>query len=70
MMKDDVESGDTEALLAAKGKEAPTGSGEGAIPYASPKTDMKEAAFWLFMLFIASVVMTVGNKVCYCYCHL
>ena len=25
--------------------------------------DMKDAAFWLFMLFLASVTMTVGNKV-------
>ena len=28
-----------------------------------PHTDIKEAAFWLFMLFLASVTMTVGNKV-------
>jgi len=70
MMKDDVESGDNEPLLAPKGKEAPAVPGEGGPPYSPPKADMKEAAFWLFMLFIASVVMTVGNKVCYCFCHL
>jgi hypothetical protein len=68
-MKDDVESGDKEALLTPKEKEA-TGLGDGGIHSTSPKTDMKEAAFWLFMLFIASVLMTVGNKVCCCYCHL
>jgi len=28
----------------------------------SHEADMKDAAFWLFMLFIASVTMTVGNK--------
>ena len=30
---------------------------------ASSPHDMKEAAFWLTMLFVASVTMTVGNKV-------
>ena len=33
---------------------------------AVPHTDLKEAGFWLFMLFIASVTMTVGNKVSIC----
>ena len=69
MMKDDVESGDKEALLTPKEKEA-TGLVDGGVHSTSPKTDMKEAAFWLFMLFIASVLMTVGNKVCCCCCHL
>lgn len=38
-------------------KEKETG-GTSASPH-----DMKEAAFWLTMLFLASVTMTVGNKV-------
>lgn len=29
----------------------------------SAKQDVTDAAFWLFMLFLASVTMTVGNKV-------
>jgi len=28
-----------------------------------PMSELKDASFWLFMLFIASVLMTVGNKV-------
>jgi drug/metabolite transporter (DMT)-like permease len=31
-------------------------------PASSHAADVKDAAFWLFMLFIASVTMTVGNK--------
>ena len=31
-------------------------------PRTPPPHDWKEAAFWLFMLFVASVTMTVGNK--------
>jgi len=31
-------------------------------PTSSHAADVKDAAFWLFMLFLASVTMTVGNK--------
>ncbi len=61
MMKSDVESGDKDPLLAGDDKEI---TPDKEVPYSIPKADMKEAAFWLFMLFIASVTMTVGNKVC------
>ena len=43
----------------ANGK-ASVASGE--APKNSPHHDWKDAAFWLFMLFVASVTMTVGNK--------
>ena len=62
MKKDsDVELGSQEdkAPLIEDGKEP-------AKPPPAEKeqaADMKDAAFWLFMLFLASVTMTVGNKV-------
>lgn len=50
----DLESGEEQAaLLKDTGKPSASSSHE---------HDIKEAAFWLFMLFIASVTMTVGNK--------
>lgn len=39
-----------------------TTSTDTSKPTTSPANDMKDAAFWLFMLFLASVTMTVGNK--------
>ena len=35
---------------------------DSGAPPPEPQHDWKEAAFWLFMLFVASVTMTVGNK--------
>ena len=64
MKDDDVEFLEEDALLASTGSKAPTVPDEGGIMQTAPKADMKEAAFWLSMLFIASIVMTVGNKVC------
>lgn len=57
-MKGDVEAGEKVDLL-NKSKEAPLPQKETA----QQKADVKDAAFWLFMLFLASVTMTVGNKV-------
>jgi hypothetical protein len=59
MMKDDVEAGVNEPLLVEKKEEKIPDD----PPYPAPPSDLKEAAFWLFMLFLASVTMTVGNKV-------
>ena len=63
------EEGDTEQELAplttAENGEAPSPSKDGtpSKPTLSLEHhDWKEAAFWLFMLFLASVTMTVGNK--------
>eukprot|EP00934_Nitzschia_sp_Nitz4_P009267 Nitzschia sp. Nitz4//scaffold32_size149145//114207//115343//NITZ4_002896-RA/size149145-augustus-gene-0.62-mRNA-1//-1//CDS//3329548120//9257//frame0 len=56
-MKDE-ETGDakSKAPLLESGKDAPMED--------TPHVDMKDAVFWLTMLFIASVTMTVGNKYC------
>ena len=63
-MKDnDVESQEEESLLALTGSKVRTVPEEGEIMHNTPKADMKEAALWLSLLFIASIVMTVGNKV-------
>lgn len=63
---------DDEASLEAKGAEMAPLTNEngtskadvdaGGPPKDSPQHDWKDAAFWLFMLFLASVTMTVGNK--------
>jgi hypothetical protein len=58
----DVEAGDQKSPL-LEDKNDSVKEAVAAVPH----TDVKDAAFWLFMLFLASVTMTVGNKVCY-YC--
>lgn len=39
-------------------------AGEVAQAHPPKQDSLTDAAFWLFMLFLASVTMTVGNKVC------
>lgn len=56
----DEETGADKVPLLAK---APSKELESPQKEQMPRQDMKEAGFWLFMLFIASVTMTVGNKV-------
>lgn len=68
----DLESGDKAPLLSSddedndsnnmKDSDRPSDKVREAVS-AVPHSDVKDAAFWLFMLFIASVTMTVGNKV-------
>ena len=56
-MSKDLESGDKKPLL----------QDDGGSKKQEHQTDIKDAAFWLFMLFLASVTMTVGNKVRFCF---
>ena len=59
-MSKDLESGDKKPLL----------QDDGGSKKQEHHTDIKDAAFWLFMLFLASVTMTVGNKVRDFFSHL
>ena len=51
-----MESGDKKPLLQEEDNSKPK-------DLTQQQSDVKDAAFWLFMLFLASVTMTVGNKV-------
>jgi drug/metabolite transporter (DMT)-like permease len=64
MSKDEEEGAEMAPLTADP--DGKSGEDRASSPSKPPPTsdhhDWKEAAFWLFMLFLASVTMTVGNK--------
>ena len=58
----DLEEGGDKAPLLSSSNSSDDKDDDNSKHHASHK-DMKDSAFWLFMLFIDSVTMTVGNKV-------